>query len=115
MRSNSLDSKLKAKEVELKRHEQEIADQDEVWFMCLELMSAKHNTSKILSLQKVLYKLLKLWLATKWSSVTSFNKLLCDVLVDSVDKLCYTIPFQKFEKQTIELLAFLKLFTCQNG
>ena len=30
MRSNSLDSKLKAKEVELKRHEQEIADQDEV-------------------------------------------------------------------------------------
>ena len=31
MRSNSLDSKLKAKEVELKRHEQEIADQDEVW------------------------------------------------------------------------------------
>ena len=35
MRSNSLDSKLKAKEVELKRHEQEIADQDEVWYMCL--------------------------------------------------------------------------------
>ena len=34
MRSNSLDSKLKAKEVELKKHEQEIADQDEVWF-CL--------------------------------------------------------------------------------
>lgn len=30
MKSNSLDSKLKAKEVELKRHEQEIADQDEV-------------------------------------------------------------------------------------
>lgn len=30
MRSNSLDCKLKAKEVELKRHEQEIADQDEV-------------------------------------------------------------------------------------
>ena len=30
MRSNSLDSKLRAKEVELKRHEQEIADQDEV-------------------------------------------------------------------------------------
>ena len=35
MRSNSLDSKLKAKEVELKRHEQEIADQDEVWYLCL--------------------------------------------------------------------------------
>lgn len=35
MRSNSLDSKLKAKEVELKRHEQEIADQDEVhvWYI----------------------------------------------------------------------------------
>ena len=35
MRSNSLDSKLKAKEVELKRHEQEIADQDEVFFFLL--------------------------------------------------------------------------------
>ena len=35
MRSNSLDSKLKAKEVELKRHEQEIADQDEVLFFLL--------------------------------------------------------------------------------
>ena len=34
MRSNSLDCKLKAKEVELKRHEQEIADQDEVWSFC---------------------------------------------------------------------------------
>ena len=35
MRSNSLDSKLKAKEVELKRHEQEIADQDEVFSFLL--------------------------------------------------------------------------------
>jgi len=42
MRSNSLDSKLKAKEVELKRHEQEIADQDEVRYMCL---SCLQNTS----------------------------------------------------------------------
>ena len=33
MRSNSLDSKLRAKEVELKRHEQEIADQDEVYML----------------------------------------------------------------------------------
>lgn len=40
MRSNSLDNKLRAKEVELKRHEQEIADQDEVWyFMILSFFS----------------------------------------------------------------------------
>lgn len=44
MRSNSLDSKLKAKEVELKRHEQEIADQDEVWYMYFCLL--KHITHK---------------------------------------------------------------------
>ena len=57
MRSNSLDSKLKAKEVELKRHEQEIADQDEVH---VSLMSSKHNTYiiKILFLPIVLYNLL---------------------------------------------------------
>ena len=35
MRSNSLDNKLRAKEVELKRHEQEIADQDEVWYFMI--------------------------------------------------------------------------------
>ena len=66
MRSNSLDSKLKAKEVELKRHEQEIADQDEVhvWYI-------NTNINIPFRLQKVLYmyKLLKLWLKDKWSSV----------------------------------------------
>ncbi|KAL9983864.1 hypothetical protein ACROYT_G006107 [Oculina patagonica] len=40
MRSNSLDSKLKAKEVELKRHEQEIADQDEVHKMKVQELEA---------------------------------------------------------------------------
>lgn len=55
MRSNSLDSKLKAKEVELKRHEQEIADQDEVHKMkVLELEQYKEQCKKSQDEAKIL-------------------------------------------------------------
>ena len=55
MRSNSLDSKLKAKEVELKRHEQEIADQDEVHKMkVLELEQYKEQCKKSQDETKIL-------------------------------------------------------------
>ncbi|XP_048584681.1 coiled-coil domain-containing protein 186 [Nematostella vectensis] len=47
MKSNSLDHKLKQKEDELRKHEQEIADQDEVHRMRLvELESLKENQTK---------------------------------------------------------------------
>ena len=49
MRSNSLDSKLKAKEVELKRHEQEIADQDEVWKLLVNSSSCTCDNVKVKS------------------------------------------------------------------
>ena len=49
MRSNSLDSKLKAKEVELKRHEQEIADQDEVWKLLVNSSSCTCDIVKVKS------------------------------------------------------------------
>lgn len=56
MRSNSLDNKLRAKEVELKRHEQEIADQDEVHKMKMqELEQFKEqwrNSQEELKVQK---------------------------------------------------------------
>lgn len=56
MKSNSLDNKLRAKEVELKRHEQEIADQDEVHKMKMqELEQFKEqwrNSQEELKVQK---------------------------------------------------------------
>ena len=54
MRSNSLDSKLKAKEVELKRHEQEIADQDEVWYLLFNPSSCTFLVPMILTVHKLL-------------------------------------------------------------
>lgn len=63
MKSNSLDNKLRAKEVELKRHEQEIADQDEVHKMKMqELEQFKEqwrNSQEELKVQKAKISLLE--------------------------------------------------------
>lgn len=90
MRSNSLDSKLKAKEVELKRHEQEIADQDEVHILGNSCSTPQTAPFLIMAMFIVISFFLK--------SVFNFKKLKGDIkLFNWFNYLCHIAINNKYK------------------